>query len=31
MYEVLLSGKAERDLKRLPGAVFQRIIQRLKR
>jgi mRNA interferase RelE/StbE len=26
MYEVLLSGKAERDLKRLPGALFHRII-----
>jgi len=26
MHEVLLSGQAERDLKRLPAEVFQRVI-----
>ena len=30
MYEVLLERRAERDLKKLPGKVFHRIIPRLK-
>jgi hypothetical protein len=31
MYDVLLSSKAERDLKRLPVAVFHRIIPEIRR
>jgi mRNA interferase RelE/StbE len=30
VYEVLLERRAERDLKKLPGEVFHRIIPRLK-
>jgi mRNA interferase RelE/StbE len=30
VYEVLLEGRAERDLKKLPGELFHRIIPHLK-
>lgn len=30
MYEILIEGKAERDLKRLPGEVFHRIVPQIK-